>query len=186
MPGRHGHGVPDDRDPQAAIDMEASATATAIAGLCWRLRRQEIFEHPQVLGALRKFQDQVEEQLGYADQGLGRHRSAEGTAVSQQIDDVTGFNQKPDPLTATTSAEFVQVLWKYKFWSGNPSWRTMAKKANHKAVHSTMYAAMNSDSLPKFEVMKAIIIGCGGGEEDLKAFATAWRRIGGLITVPNQ
>jgi hypothetical protein len=42
---------------------------------------------------------------------------------------------------------------------------------------------MNSGTLPKFDVMKAIIIGCGGGEDDLKAFATAWRRIGGLVTL---
>jgi hypothetical protein len=51
-------------------------------------------------------------------------------------------------------------------------------------VHSTMHAAMNSDALPKFAVMKAIIIGCGGGEEDLKAFASAWRRVGGLGALP--
>lgn len=181
MPGRHGRGAPD--DPRAAIDMEATDAATAIAGLCYRLRRQEILEHPKVLGALRRFQDQIEEQLAYAGQSLGRHRSTGSTAASQQINDVSGLDQKPDPLTATTSAELIQVLWKYKSWSGNPSWRVMAKNANQMVVHSTMYAAMNTDTLPKFEVMKAIIIGCGGGEEDLKAFASAWRRIGGLITV---
>lgn len=185
MPGRHGRGIPDHRDPKAAIEIEASATATVIAGLAWRLRRQEILEHPKVHGALHRLQEQIEEQLEYAGQGLGKHRSTSTTAaVSHQINDVSGFDQKPDPLTANTSAEFVQALLKYKFWSGNPSWRTMARNANHIVVHSTMYAAMNSDALPKFEVMKAIIIGCGGGEEDLKAFATAWRRIGGLVTMP--
>ena len=183
MSGRHGRGVPDDRDPQAAIDMEASAAATAIAGLAWRLRRQEVLEHPTVASALRRFHDQIEEQLAYVDQGLGRHRSTANAVTSEQIDDVNGFDQKPNPLTANTSKEFVQVLWKYKYWSGNPSWRSMAKKANHAVVHSTMHAAMNSDALPKFDVMKAIIIGCGGGEDDLKTFATAWRRIGGLVTL---
>jgi hypothetical protein len=181
MPGRHGRGVPD--DPRAAIDMEATDAAAAIAGLRHRLRRQEILEHPTVLSALRGLQDQVDEQLAYAGQSLGRHRSTASTAASQQINDASGHDQKPDPLTATTSAELVQVLWKYRSWSGSPSWRTMAKNANQMVVHSTMHAAMNSDTLPKFEVMRAIIIGCGGGEEDLKAFASAWRRIGGLITV---
>jgi hypothetical protein len=184
MSGRHSRGgVPDDRDPQAAIDMDASAAAHMIAGIAWRLRRQEILEHPTVAGALRRLQDQIEEQLAFADQGLGRHRSTANAVISEQIDDVTGFDQKPNPLTANTSAEFVQVLWKYKYWSGNPSWRAMAKKANHAVVHSTIYTAMNSGTLPKFDVMKAIIIGCGGGEDDLKAFATSWRRIGGLVTL---
>ena len=36
---------------------------------------------------------------------------------------------------------------------------------------------MNAQTLPKLDVVKAIINGCGGGEEDLRAFATAWRRI---------
>jgi hypothetical protein len=178
MPSRHGRGVPDDRDPQAAIDMDATRIATFIAGLRWRLRRQELLEHPTVLTALRGFQDQIEGQLAHSDQNQGRHRSA---PPSEQIKDVSGLDQKPDPLTAETPAEFIQVLWKYKFWSGDPSWRTMARKANQMVVHSTMYAAMNGDALPKFDVMKAIIIGCGGGEEDLKAFASAWRRIGSLI-----
>jgi hypothetical protein len=184
MASRHGRGVPDDRDPHAAIDMQATAVATAIAGVAWRLRHQEIFEHPKVLSALRSLQDQVEDQLGYADQSRGRHRCTVSSAASQQINDVSGLDQKPDPLTATTSAEFIEVLWKYKFWSGDPSWRDMAKRANQMVVHSTMHTAMKSDSLPRFIVMKAIIIGCGGGEEDLQAFATAWRRIGGRITQP--
>jgi len=179
MPGRHGRGVPDDRDPQAAIDMAAAATATTIAGLAWRLRHPGLLEHPKVLTALRRLQDQVEEQLAYGDQNTGRHRSTLGLPASQQINDVSGFDQKPDPLAATTPAEFVQTLCNYRSWSGDPSWRTMAINANQIVVHSTMHSAMKSDSLPKFEVMKAIIIGCGGGEEDLMAFASAWRRIRG-------
>jgi hypothetical protein len=179
MPGRHGRGVPDDRDPQAATDMAAAETATVIAGLAWRLRRPEVLEHPKVLAALRGLQHQVEEQLTYADANPGRHRSTLGGPTAQQVNDVSGFDQKPDPLTATTPAEFMHALWNYKFWSGDPSWRQMAKNANHVVVHSTMHSAMKGEALPKFEVMKAIIRGCGGGDEDLKAFASAWRRIRG-------
>jgi len=54
----------------------------------------------------------------------------------------------------------------------------MAKRAGQAVVHSTMYAAMNGDAMPKLEVVKAIIVGCGGGEDDLSSFASAWRRIG--------
>lgn len=183
MPGKHGRG-PEERDPQEIIDSEASAVATVIAGLRGRLRRQEVFEHPKVQSALRALEEQVDEQLIYADQRTGKHRLPTSKNASRQINDASGFDQKPDPLTATTAAEFVQILRDYKQWSGNPSWRAMAKNANQIVVHSTMHSAMNSESLPKFEVMKAIIIGCGGDEDDLKAFASAWRRIGGLITLP--
>jgi hypothetical protein len=177
MPGRHGRGVPDDRDPQAALEMEATRTVTIIAGLRFRLQRQETLEHPKVLSALRKLEEQIEEQFADASQNTGRHRSMVGKATSQQINDVSGFDEKPDPLTATTPAEFVRLLWQYKWWSGDPSWRTMARRANQIVVHSTMYAAMNSTALPKFDVMKAIILGCGAGEEDLRVWATAWRRV---------
>lgn len=184
MQGRHGRGSPDDRDPQAAIDDEATATATVIAGLCRRLQRPEVLRHPKVRNALLILQEQLEEQLGEVDQGAGRHRSAPSGSAGRQINDASEFDHKPDPLTATTPAEFVQVLMRYRYWSGTPSWRTMAANANHVVVHSTMHAAMNSDALPKFGVMRAIIIGCGGGEEDLKAFASAWRRVGGLGALP--
>jgi hypothetical protein len=178
MSGRHGRGTPDGQDcSQSAADVEASATAMVIAGLRWRLRRQETLEHPKVLSELQKLEEQLADQLGPPDQPSGRHRSRDGQALSQQISDAAGFDLKPDPLKATTSAEFIETLWQYKFWSGDPSWRAMAKRAGQAVVHSTMYAAMNGDTLPKFDVVKAIVVGCGGGEDDVSSFASAWRRI---------
>jgi hypothetical protein len=54
----------------------------------------------------------------------------------------------------------------------------MAARAGQEIVHSTMYAAMNGAVLPKFEVVRAIIIiGCGGSDEDLDSFTRAWREI---------
>lgn len=182
---RHGRGTPDGQDcSQTAADVEASTTATVIAGLRWRLRRRETLEHPKVLSELQKLEEQIADQLAHPDRTPGRHRSTVstvstvGTAISQQIGDAAGFDLKPDPLQATTPAEFIEALRQYKFWSGDPSWRSMAKRAGQAVVHSTMYAAMNGDTLPKLDVVKAIIIGCGGGEDDLSSFASAWRRIG--------
>jgi hypothetical protein len=178
MSGRHGRSTSGGQDyPQAAIEAEATATVIAIGGLRYRLRRQETLEHPKVLSELHKLQEQVTEQLAYADRNTGRHRSTVGKAISQQISDATGFDLKPNPLTATTPAEFIEALRQYKAWSGEPSWRRMATQAGQVVVHSTMYTAMNGDALPKLEVVKAIIIGCGGGEDDLSSFASAWRRI---------
>jgi hypothetical protein len=179
MSGRHGRGSPDGQDcSQTAADVEASATATVIAGLRWRLRRRETLEHPKVLSELQKLEEQIADQLAHPDRTPGRHRSTVGTAISQQISDAAGFDLKPDPLQATTPTEFLEALRQYKFWSGDPSWRRMAKRAGQAVVHSTMYAAMNGDAMPRLEVVKAIIVGCGGGEDDLSSFASAWRRIG--------
>ncbi|HUA29968.1 MAG TPA: hypothetical protein VMC03_13885 [Streptosporangiaceae bacterium] len=141
-----------------------------------------MLEHPVVQDELRKLEEQVTTQLvDQAGRTPGRHRSASAAAAgrrgSLQIGDASGFDLKPDPLAATTEAQFIKALWDYKAWSGDPSWRAMAARAGQRVVHSTMYGAMHGSVLPKLEVVKAIISGCGGGEEDLRAFATAWRQL---------
>jgi hypothetical protein len=175
MAGPHSRGARGSQDNPA--EAPAIYAARIVAGLRWHLQHQEILEHPKVLSELLKLYQQVAEQLETADPNPGRHRSTVGNEISQQISDVPGVDLKPDPLAATTPAEFIRALWQYKAWSGDPSWRKMAEQAGQAVVHSTMYAAMNGDALPKFDVVKAIIIGCGGGEDDLRAFASAWRRI---------
>jgi hypothetical protein len=162
---------------QAVTDAEATTTAAIIEGLRWRLRRPGLVRHPMVLGELRKLEEQVTTQLEQEGHSPGRHRSPAAGVPGQQVGDASGFDLKPDPLTATTPEEYLTALRHYRAWSGDPSWRRMATQAGQAVVHSTMYAAMHGDTLPRFEVVRAIIIGCGGGQDDLKAFATAWRRI---------
>ena len=179
---KHQRGLSGGSDCQGDIEADASATATAIAGLRRRLRRPEVLEHPAVRDELRKLEEQVTTQLvEQAGRNPGRHRSANGAAPGTrgnlQIGDASGFDLKPDPLAATTDAQFIKALWDYKAWSGDPSWRAMAARAGQRVVHSTMYGAMHGSVLPKLEVVKAIISGCGGGEDDLRAFATAWRQL---------
>ncbi|MGH3291330.1 MAG: hypothetical protein ACRDP7_05955 [Trebonia sp.] len=53
----------------------------------------------------------------------------------------------------------------------------MAATARDKVAHTTMWNALTRNKLPKFQVVMAIIQGCGGSQEDLRAFATAHRRI---------
>jgi hypothetical protein len=175
MAGPHGRGAHD--DPQKATEATAIYTARIIAGLRWRLQHQEILEHPKVLSELSQLDQQITEQLATAYRNPGRHRSPAGQVVSQRSGDAPGCELKPNPVIATTPAEFIDALWHYKAWWGSPSWRTMAKQAGQTVVHSTMYQAMKSDALPKWEVVKAIITGCGGGEDDLRSFLGAWRRI---------
>lgn len=177
MSGRHGPDGGGQDDPQAAIEKEATNFANLIAGLGWRLlQRPEILAHPKVLSALRN----LAELLPYSDETPGRHRSTTDGAISQQISDAFGDDLKPNPLTATTPAEFIDVLRQYRAWSGDPSWRaiaTTARQSGNTVVYSTLWNAMNGAALPKLDVVKAIVIGSGGGEDDLNSFVTAWRRI---------
>lgn len=182
MSGRHGRSTREDQadpqDPQAAVEAEADRIATAIAGLLWRLlQNPEFLEHQKVLGELRKLEEGVAEYLAYSDGNQGRHRSAASGVINQDISDTAGHDLKPDPLTATTPAAFIEVLRQYRAWSGDPSWRQMADRAGQAVVFSTMYNAMNGEALPKLHVVKAIINGCGGGQDDLNSFIGAWRRI---------
>jgi hypothetical protein len=177
MTGRHSLSTLGGPDRPAA-DADAEATATAIAGLRWRLlQHPEALEGPKVLRELRKLEELITDLLGHAGPNPGRHRSATGQATSQQISDADGPDLKPNPRTATTPAELITVLLRYRAWSGNPPWRKMAQQASQAVVHSTMYHAMNGTALPKLDVVKAIIIGCGGSDDDLQAFITAWRCI---------
>jgi|HubBroStandDraft_1064217.scaffolds.fasta_scaffold10543_6 hypothetical protein len=172
-PSRHGN---NDHAP-ADNEAEAAATTTAIAGLRRRLSRQGIPEHPKVRRELRKLAEQIAlvEQAGH---NPGRHRVRPGLAPAGQDDcETTAPGLKPDPATARNSAEYVTVLWQYRAWSGDPSWRQIAARAKQKRVHSTIYAAMRRSDLPKLEVVNAIITGCGGDTADLHAFTTAWQRL---------
>ncbi len=91
--------------------------------------------------------------------------------------DAEGFDLRPDPLTARTSAELVACLRSYRAWSGQPSLRKIATQAGHAASHAAIRAVLNSDSMPGLPKVVAIVAGCGGSREDQQSFATAWRRI---------
>lgn len=184
MTGRDSRRLQD--DPPADAEAKAAATSTAIAGLRRRLTRDGIGD-PSVrkeLGKLEELLISLFEQAGRP----GRHRSqaskAPGRQPGQEASDTDTSGLKPDPAEAITAADFVGVLWRYRVWSGNPSWRRMAARAQQQASHSAIYKAMHRQELPKLEVVEAIIIGCGG-KEDLPAFVAAWHRINSA-RVPGQ
>jgi len=175
---QRGHGTRGYRSSaQPATDAEAAATVFAIRGLRSRLKRHGNLTSPAVLRELRKLEEQIAAQLREDPPKPGRHRSRHSKAPAQQIADAAGFDLKPDPLAARTTEEFITTLKQYRAWNGDPPWRQMASQAGQAVVHSTMHAAMNGSALPKLEVVKAIVIGCGGDEEDVRAFVTARSRL---------
>jgi tetratricopeptide (TPR) repeat protein/transcriptional regulator with XRE-family HTH domain len=97
--------------------------------------------------------------------------------AAKLVHDAAGYNLRPDPLDARTSAEFIACLRAYRAWCGQPSFRAIAAQSRFAVSHATIRTALGSDKLPGLTKVLAIVAGCGGGAEDQQRFASAWRRI---------
>jgi hypothetical protein len=170
--------VSDDDDRQPGPDAEATATTSALAGLLSQLRRQGTVLHPLVRKQLRELGEELAELLDDPGREPGRHRSSAACHHDiRQANEGSKPACKPDPATVRTPSELITALWQYKNWSPKVSWRKMAARSRHRVVHSTMFAAMRGTALPKLEVVQAIVIGCGGSDDDVQAFTSAWHRV---------
>jgi hypothetical protein len=143
-----------------------------------RLLTFDALNDPQVQAALH----QLDRQVGNAfAPGRGRHRhrpiGPDVLTRPASVPDALGYDLKPNPLLATTSAEYVQALRNYRAWAGNVPYRLIAARAHQAVAHNTVWVALNSTELPALKVAVAIIIGCGGSSQDQERFVTAWRRI---------
>jgi hypothetical protein len=183
MTRRTAHAAPGDLSVKAAAETQRAHASLAadITRIRQRLNRDAL-DDPLIKTALHELDRHVIAEL---DQRRGRHRLAAGgttmaapAVVPVPVRDTGGFSHlKPDPLTATTGAELVARLREYRQWAGNTSFRAMAAQARQSVSSSTMCAALNRDVLPTQKIVGAIIAGCGGREDDQRAFVTAWRRI---------
>lgn len=164
--------------------------AAEIKRIRQQLTSRDMLNNPRVSSELHELYKLVSAEL---DQHRGRHR-IQGAAttspaaaarrmpgprrvIGELVPDASGLNLKPDPLTASTSAELISALRRYRLWAGDPSLRVMAAESGQQVAHSTMYVALKRTSLPKLRVVLAIVAGCGGGQDDQRAFASAWRQI---------
>jgi hypothetical protein len=100
-------------------------------------------------------------------------------APRKPICDIDGHEMQPDPLAARTPADLTAALRAYRVWAGMPSFRDMARIAACGVSYSRLCTALgkDKDKLPRQEVIEAAIKGCGGGEEDIQRFVTAWRQV---------
>jgi len=84
----------------------------------------------------------------------------------------------PDPRAAKTPQQYMQCLTAFKVWSGNRSLRQISELSGGRISASGVRNILNGSVLPdRLEVVDAIVQGCGGTDEDRKAFASAWRRL---------
>jgi len=93
------------------------------------------------------------------------------------VKDAADLDLRPDPGQAGTAAELVGALREFHQWAGEPSYRVMAEQCGQMMSASSLHRTLNGRALPPFKAVMAVIIGCGGSEEDQRRFASAWRMI---------
>jgi hypothetical protein len=125
----------------------------------------------------------LELSLTQLEQAEAHHLRIDPTKSSEPVhdhvmSDVPGWDMFPDPATAQTPAEFVQILQRYRAWAGNPSYRVMERQCDRRFAASTIHTALHCEGLPSLEMVQAIVKGCRGSHAHLVAFTSAWRRFG--------
>jgi hypothetical protein len=98
--------------------------------------------------------------------------------VPEVPDDLPGAGLKPDPLEATTIAEFVDTMRRYRRWAGSPSFREMADRVGVRSS-SRFCEALKSDRLPTFSLLNAFVVSLEGSSADFQRWAAAWRALEG-------
>lgn len=97
------------------------------------------------------------------------------------IPDLDGHALKPDPLTATTFDELIELMREFRAWAGHPSSRDLASRSAGEFSHATISKLLSSQpgGKPplKLGYVRGFIHACGGDDEDLRRWVTAWRRI---------
>ncbi|AAZ56902.1 hypothetical protein JCM3263A_19110 [Thermobifida fusca] len=114
------------------------------------------------------------------DQGVRNTRGGEldrQPPRSTAVPDLDGHDTRPDPLAATTPAEFVEAMRLFRRWAGTPSYRKMQQNCGNRCSATSFHTALSQDKLPKLSLVEAFIAACGGSDEEYRRWATAWRRL---------
>ncbi|MEU4541592.1 hypothetical protein AB0G15_42870 [Streptosporangium sp. NPDC023825] len=111
-----------------------------------------------------------------------RLNEAPATPSQQTLrEDVEGHDDlKPNPLAATTKEQFLQCMRDFQIWAKEPSFHEIARNSRGAVAVSTLSTALDPNKpsrLPTMKVVEGFIIGCGGSEDEIARWTTAWRRI---------
>ncbi|MDA2809185.1 hypothetical protein O4J56_00915 [Nocardiopsis sp. RSe5-2] len=116
---------------------------------------------------------------GPAVSAVPSHHTDEGPSGGQAVPDIDGFDLRPDPMQMETPAAFMVALRQYRRWAGSPPYREMADRCGNVYSASAMCAALGASELPKYTMLNALILGCGGDEKEFQRWLTAWRVLDG-------
>jgi hypothetical protein len=189
-------GLREDVTKLALLDPQLEDTPTLLGALedFLSVREQQVVligRHQDVLKKLEDCAEQrteLQEAAYRADaelqEALSSRESAPTKAPARRqqrrrtaIPDAEGHECKPDPIQAQTPAEFVATLRQYRKWAGNPSFREMERNSAGRASYSTFSNMLRAAAVPpRFKSVEAFVVALGGNEEDLRIWASAWRR----------
>ncbi|MEY9214769.1 hypothetical protein NI17_018160 [Thermobifida halotolerans] len=93
------------------------------------------------------------------------------------VPDLDGHDNRPDPMAATTPAEFVAAMRLFRRWAGSPSYRQMQQNCGGRCSATSFHTALSQKRLPKLPLVEAFITACGGDDAEYRRWATAWRRL---------
>ena len=65
----------------------------------------------------------------------------------------------------------------FRAYAGDLSFREMERRCGRLRSHSTLHRVLTGDRMPTQVEVKAVNLGCGGTEEDVSRYVSAWRQI---------
>lgn len=107
-----------------------------------------------------------------------RKQKQPGREPPAVVPDAPGHDHQPDPLAATSVAEFVELLRKLHVWAGEVSLRELARRSPESISHSTFGEMLNTPSkLPTQRTVQLFVHALGCDKEEVQRWVTAWRQL---------
>jgi Concanavalin A-like lectin/glucanases superfamily len=100
-------------------------------------------------------------------------------SLSTRFSFVSSESPVPDPEKAQTTAEFIDQLRRLKAWSGL-TYRQLERRASDRGdvlPHSTVATALSRESLPRVELVRALVRACGCDERTTGTWVAVRRRL---------
>ncbi|MEV0330882.1 hypothetical protein AB0H63_31165 [Micromonospora echinospora] len=104
-----------------------------------------------------------------------------------KVAEPTDSDGRPDPSAAGTAAEFVDALRRLKNWSGMGFRRLEQRAAATGQVlpRSTITSALHRNTLPREDLIVALVRACGEDQDKVDRWVSARRRIAAAQTAPS-
>ncbi|GAB3474948.1 hypothetical protein [Nocardiopsis coralliicola] len=109
--------------------------------------------------------------------GKQGRRSRAGRKARYSVPDLDGYDERPDPMNAKNTAEFIGMLDQYRTWA-DLSFRDVEFYSDGKLSRSTVQAALKrNDRLPHHRFVMDFVHTCSADDSELQRWSTAYRRL---------
>jgi hypothetical protein len=163
--------------PERKHTVVHEALAASSAASTGSMRYMDAMGSGKTLAAGR----QALEALGVSLRDLRDLRVSEPGPPPPLLEDVDGYDLKPDPSACATMEELFAGLRAFWEWAGAPSSRKLASRAQGAFSHTTVNNLLSEVPWRRppltLEYIQGLIRACGGDVEEVRRWTTAWRRI---------